>query len=124
VLGYRMPSPHFRERYIGCSIAYSDQLTAVPARNDPHPTRPALTGCGIDCNRHVDGRPGDPYLAGQLEHPGTQLTFLSADANLNTAALAELLSVDDPNSHPNPLQTAEANGLQSILHAGNSVTIS
>ena len=28
------------------------------------------------------------------------LTFLSADANLNTAAIAENLSVDDPNSHP------------------------
>jgi predicted nucleic acid-binding protein len=28
------------------------------------------------------------------------LTFVSADANLNTAAIAELLSVDDPNHHP------------------------
>jgi uncharacterized protein len=28
------------------------------------------------------------------------VTFLSADANLNTAAIAEGLSVDDPNSHP------------------------
>ena len=28
------------------------------------------------------------------------LTFLSADANLNIAAVAESLLVDDPNSHP------------------------
>jgi len=28
------------------------------------------------------------------------MTLLSADAELNTAALAEGLSVDDPNSHP------------------------
>jgi uncharacterized protein len=28
------------------------------------------------------------------------LTFLSADANLNSAALLELLAVDDPNNHP------------------------
>jgi predicted nucleic acid-binding protein len=28
------------------------------------------------------------------------LTFLSADANLNLAALLELLSVDDPNNYP------------------------
>ncbi len=41
-------------------------------------------------------------LAAVLEIHATDpsMTLLSADAELNTAALAEGLSVDDPNSHP------------------------
>ena len=41
-------------------------------------------------------------LAAVLEIHATDpsVTLLSADAELNTAALAEGLSVDDPNSHP------------------------
>jgi predicted nucleic acid-binding protein len=31
---------------------------------------------------------------------GLSLTLLSADAELNTAAIAEGLTVDDPNNHP------------------------
>ena len=44
-------------------------------------------------------------LAAVLEIHATDpsVTLLSADAELNTAALAEGLSVDDPNSHPRPM---------------------
>jgi hypothetical protein len=46
-------------------------------------------------------------LAAALEIHATDasLTLLSADAELNTAATAEGLSVEDPNSHPEPIST-------------------
>ena len=46
-------------------------------------------------------------LAAALEIHATDssLTLLSADAELNTAATAEWLSVEDPNSHPEPIST-------------------
>ena len=46
-------------------------------------------------------------LAAVLEIHATDpsLTLLSADAELNTAATAEGLSVEDPNSHPEPIST-------------------
>ena len=46
-------------------------------------------------------------LAAALEIHATDpsLTLLSADAELNTAATTEGLSVEDPNSHPEPIST-------------------
>ena len=46
-------------------------------------------------------------LAAALEIHATDssLTLLSADAELNTAATAEGLSVEDPNSHSEPIST-------------------